>query len=203
MKKLFAFALLPAAALLLAGCAWLNQPIEVPTSAPVPTASVSIPTPGPGLTHTPPPAKSTPSAKPTVSPSVQPSPTPAAVTPSPKPSASIKPSASPTPTATPVYRMITPEDAKALIGKEGTVLLDVRSKFEYDAGHIKGASLLPFDLISQDAKELPQDKADVIIVYCLSGWRSAIAAETLAGYGYTSVYDLGSILDWSYGTVTS
>jgi rhodanese-related sulfurtransferase len=97
--------------------------------------------------------------------------------------------------------MISPEDAKKLIGQGKVTLLDVRSQLEYSAGHIEGAVLLPFDLITADAPELPDDKDRTIIVYCFSGWRSAIACETIAGFGYTRVYDLGSITCWPYGTV--
>jgi rhodanese-related sulfurtransferase len=97
--------------------------------------------------------------------------------------------------------MISPEDAKELIDQGGVTLLDVRSKLEYGTGHIKGAVCLPFDLIAADAAGLPKDKDAVIIVYCFSGWRSTIACETLAGFGYTRVYDMGSITEWPYGTV--
>jgi len=192
MKKLFAYAALLAAALLLAGCAWLNEPvIEAPTPVPTPTTGVVIKTPG-AVSHTPSPAAVTP-------------PPAAAFSSSPtaKPSKSAAPKASPTPAATPVYRMISAADAKALLDKKDAVLLDVRSKTEYDAEHIKGAVLLPADLISEDAKELPQSKDTAVIIYCATGHRSAIAAETLAGYGYTRVYDLGSIKNWPYGTVSS
>jgi rhodanese-related sulfurtransferase len=38
-------------------------------------------------------------------------------------------------------------------------------------------------------------------VYCRTGRRSAIAAETLTGMGYTQVFDLGGIQSWPYDTV--
>ena len=100
-------------------------------------------------------------------------------------------------------RIITPEDARALIGTEGVTLLDVRAKYEYDEAHIEGAVLLPYDTITAASPELPPDKDGAIIVYCRSGRRSAIAADTLAELGYTNVYDLGGIQDWPYETVTN
>ncbi len=97
---------------------------------------------------------------------------------------------------------ITPDDARALIGTEGVTLLDVRAQYEYDEAHIDGALLLPYDTITADSPELPADKNSTIIVYCRSGRRSAIAADTLTALGYTNVYDLGGIQDWPYETVT-
>ena len=100
------------------------------------------------------------------------------------------------------YQTIIPEDAKALIGTSGVVLLDVRTKDEFDEAHIDGATLVPYDAIDQNVDKLPQDKDTTVIVYCRSGRRSAIAAETLLGMGYTQVFDLGGIQDWPYETVT-
>lgn len=104
--------------------------------------------------------------------------------------------------ATAQAKTISPEDAKAMIGTEGVVLLDVRTQEEYSEAHIDGAVLLPYDAIEPNADKLPKDKDTTIIVYCRSGRRSAIAAETLIGMGYVNVYDLGGIQGWPYETVT-
>ncbi len=100
-------------------------------------------------------------------------------------------------------RLITPDAARELIGKPNVTLLDVRAKYEFDEAHIDGALLLPYDTITADSPELPADKAATIIIYCRSGRRSAIAADTLEALGYTDVYDLGGIQDWPYETVSS
>ncbi len=78
-------------------------------------------------------------------------------------------------------------DSKAL-------LLDVRAKNEYDAGHIAGSVLMPYDAIKATFNEA--DKNQPIVVYCRSGRRSAIAAETLVAMGYTDVSDFGAIDNW-------
>jgi len=85
--------------------------------------------------------------------------------------------------------------------EEEYILLDVRTEEEYAEAHIEGAGLLPYDEIADRAEaELP-DKDAVILVYCKSGGRSEIAAKTLAGMGYSKVYDFGGINDWPYETV--
>lgn len=75
-------------------------------------------------------------------------------------------------------------------------LLDVRTSGEYGEGHIPGAVLLPYDMIEQQAAALLPDKGREIVVYCRSGRRSAIAAETLGKLGYGRVRDFGAVGGW-------
>jgi len=88
-----------------------------------------------------------------------------------------------------------------LAATPGVLLLDVRTAEEFAAGHIPGSQLLPYDEIIARVEELPADRQTPIIVYCRSGRRSAIAAETLAGLGFGEIYDLGGIQDWPFATV--
>jgi len=76
------------------------------------------------------------------------------------------------------------------------VLVDVRTQAEFDEGHIEGALLLPNDQIETLAIEQLTDKDAVILVYCRSGNRSAIASQLLIDLGYTNIYDFGGITDW-------
>ena len=102
------------------------------------------------------------------------------------------------------FKTVTPAQAKARIdAKEDLVILDVRTKEEYDEGHIADSVLLPYDAITAEsaAAKLP-DKSKPVFVYCRTGRRSAIAAQTLADLGYTAVFDLGGIQSWPYGTVS-
>jgi phage shock protein E len=87
---------------------------------------------------------------------------------------------------------------KALLAQNKAVVLDVRTAEEYAAGHIPGAQLLPFDAIdvSSASKFLPK-KTTPVVVYCHSGRRSGIAAQTLLGLGYTQVLDFGAIAHWT------
>lgn len=104
--------------------------------------------------------------------------------------------------AQPTWQTISPETARDMMDEaDSYVLLDVRTQEEYTAGHIDGAVLIPDFEISQRAEaELP-DKDAVILVYCRSGRRSALAAQELAAMGYTNVYDFGGIQDWGYDIV--
>lgn len=106
-------------------------------------------------------------------------------------------------TAEGAYMKISAEEAKEIMDGAGDfVLVDVREEDEYAAGHIEGARLIPYGKMEESAEtELP-DKEQTILVYCRSGRRSAIAARTLAGLGYTDVRDFGGIIDWPYDIET-
>lgn len=85
---------------------------------------------------------------------------------------------------------------KKIAAQADFILLDVRTQEEYDEGHIPGAVLLPYDKIAIQAAVVLPDQGKEVIVYCRSGRRSAIAAETLAKLGYTKVADFGGISRW-------
>ena len=94
---------------------------------------------------------------------------------------------------------ITAEEAKRIMDSaEGYIILDVREQYEYDAGHIPGAILIPYTQIEEKANEMLTDKDQLILVYCRSGRRSKIAAEALVELGYTNIKEFGGILDWPY-----
>lgn len=112
--------------------------------------------------------------------------------------------AAPTPTATPAeYRKISAKDAKARMDSgDEIIILDVRTQKEFDAGHIKGAILVPNETIIDKQPKLLSDLDAEILVYCRSGNRSAQAAKKLIAIGYTNVVDFGGIMDWPYEVVT-
>ena len=98
-----------------------------------------------------------------------------------------------------MYEQITAEEAKKIMDSgEEHILLDTREQDEFDEGHIPGAILIPYTEIENKAEEMLPDKDKLILVYCRSGRRSKIAAESLAKLGYTNVKEFGGIIDWSY-----
>ena len=101
-----------------------------------------------------------------------------------------------------MYEQITAEEAKKIMELgEDFVILDVREQDEYDMSHIPNAILLPYTQIDSKAEEMLSDKNKQILVYCRSGRRSKIAAESLAKLGYTNVKEFGGIIDWPYDVV--
>lgn len=84
--------------------------------------------------------------------------------------------------------------------KNEYVILDVRTKPEYDEVRIPGAVLLPLSDIETDAESVLPNKDMKIYVYCRSGSRSRQAAYLLLDMGYKNVYDFGGIIDYPYET---
>jgi phage shock protein E len=84
-------------------------------------------------------------------------------------------------------------EIKNLISK-GALIIDVRSKTEFDEGHYNGAKLIPYNEILSRISELG-DKNKPIILYCRSGRRSGIAKDTLIKAGFTNVINAGGLQD--------
>src|SRR5512145_1423159 len=89
-----------------------------------------------------------------------------------------------------------PAKLSALVdGKVGDyILVDVREREEYEAGHIRTAVNMPVGSILDNPPAARKDS--LIIVYCKSGKRSARAAGILEGLGYKGVIDFGGIDNW-------
>lgn len=97
------------------------------------------------------------------------------------------------------YYQIPQDEAKRIMDEESDyIIVDAREQSEYDEGHIKGAIIIPYTEIEQKAEEMLPDKEQLILVYCRSGRRSKIAAQSLADMGYTNVKEFGGIIDWQY-----
>ncbi|MBR5153157.1 MAG: rhodanese-like domain-containing protein [Clostridia bacterium] len=101
-----------------------------------------------------------------------------------------------------MYKQISAEDAKKIMDSgENHIILDAREQDEFDEGHIPKAILIPYTEIKSKAEEMLPDKDAQILVYCRSGRRSKIAAESLSYLGYTNVKEFGGIIDWPYEVV--
>jgi rhodanese-related sulfurtransferase len=99
---------------------------------------------------------------------------------------------------------ITPAEARAMIAKGNTLVIDVRDAPELEkSGKIAGAvhhsrGMLEFRADPESPyhdKNFAKDKN--IIVYCASGGRSALAGKTLKDMGYTQVFNMGAFKDWA------
>lgn len=73
------------------------------------------------------------------------------------------------------------------------LLLDVRTREEYDEVHADGSQLVPLDQLSQTDLEIEKDVP--IFVHCKMGGRAEQAVEMLKEKGFTSVTNLGGISD--------
>lgn len=90
---------------------------------------------------------------------------------------------------------ITYEELKLRRAKNPEViLLDVRSKQEYQEYHLPGSICIPlYHLEEQIQKEVPKDAE--IIIYCQMGGRSKTAVKLLNKMGYSNVCQIEGGLD--------
>lgn len=94
-------------------------------------------------------------------------------------------------------KQVETETVKFLITKykDDLILLDVREKEEYKAGHIPKSVLIPLGELALRLNELDKQKA--VLVICRSGNRSLRAAEVLIKNGFKEVINYkGGLLSW-------
>ena len=99
------------------------------------------------------------------------------------------------------YHKISAEEAYEMMASQEVVVVDVRTREEYDSGHIENAVLVPNESIGSEMPEALPDKEATLLIYCRSGRRSKDAAQKLLALGYQSVYDFGGVIDWPYELV--
>jgi len=98
------------------------------------------------------------------------------------------------------FKNVSPIEAYKLIEeqKDNIIILDVRTPEEFkEDGHLKGAILIPVNILHQKVDELRKYKNDkIILVYCRSGNRSVLASRFLSNLGF-KVYNIkGGINEW-------
>ncbi len=86
-----------------------------------------------------------------------------------------------------------PVEAQALL-HDGAVLVDVREKSEWDAGHAPKAKHHPLGGLATSMTRLPQDRT--VVVVCRSGNRSARATKMLTNAGFDAVNLTGGMTAW-------
>ena len=99
------------------------------------------------------------------------------------------------------YHKISAEEAYEMMTSQEVVVVDVRTREEYDGGHIENAVLVPNESIGSEMPEALPDKEATLLIYCRSGRRGKQAAEKLLSLGYQNVYDFGGVIDWPYELV--
>ncbi len=94
-----------------------------------------------------------------------------------------------------IYKLLPFEQAKVMIDSRQVLLLDVRSKSEYDVMHITTSINMPVNDIEKHI--LRYEQSTPIMVYCSSGSRSKTAIQILNSLGYNNIYI------WEYGALAT
>lgn len=94
------------------------------------------------------------------------------------------------------YRQVRVTQVRDLV-ERGEVIIDVRERYEYQAGHIKGSLSIPLSELRQRINEIPRNRP--VYLHCRTGQRSYNAVMALQNLGYDNVYNItGSFLGLSY-----
>lgn len=92
---------------------------------------------------------------------------------------------------------IGPQQAVMLINRNDGVVLDIRDKKDYDAGHIVDSMHIPHTKLSAQLAELEKLKSRPIIVVCKMGQHSGDACKMLQSAGFEQVVRLrGGMAEW-------
>ena len=96
------------------------------------------------------------------------------------------------------YKKISQEEAvKMLSENPDAKLLDCRFPVDYEKRHIPGAIHFPLEAaVAENFEKIP-DKDAPLITYCGDGNRGGLTAKVLVEKGYTNVYTMGGIIDWT------
>jgi rhodanese-related sulfurtransferase len=101
------------------------------------------------------------------------------------------------PAAEAAVRHVNPEAAQKLVAEKGVVVLDIRTREEFKARHIAGATNINFrapDFAKQIAA-LPKDKP--YLLHCASGNRSTQLLPVFKQHDFKSLYHLdGGMKAW-------
>lgn len=83
------------------------------------------------------------------------------------------------------YTIANVEELKSFLKNHQTVLVDVREASEYRSGHIPNAINIPLRTLSHNLNQIPRDRP--VVLYCSSGYRSAMGVMTLHLLGYENI----------------
>ena len=86
-------------------------------------------------------------------------------------------------------------DKACEILNNGGKLIDVRTPAEFSQGCLPNAISLPLQSIM--AADNIFEKEDSLVLYCVSGARTASSKQYLDQMGYKNVYDLGSFKNYN------
>ena len=89
-----------------------------------------------------------------------------------------------------------PLDAVRLLN-QGALMVDVRTRAEFESGHVIDARHLPQEQVAQAAESLKKFREKILIACCESGMRSGAATRVLKNPGFTKVVNLrGGLQAW-------
>jgi len=83
------------------------------------------------------------------------------------------------------YAIANTDALKSIVKRDHAALVDVRQPSEYSSGHIPNAINIPLQTLVTNLDKIPGDRP--VILYCATGYRTAMGVMTLQMLGHTNV----------------
>ena len=81
---------------------------------------------------------------------------------------------------------------------QSLIILDVRTREEFNSGRIKNSINIPHDLLLSDISLVADYKNEKVVVYCRSGKRAKLVLNRLSDEGFRTLIDVdGDMLAWN------
>ncbi len=86
---------------------------------------------------------------------------------------------------------LSPQQVVDLINRQGAVVVDLRERKDFSAGHIVGALNIPSTALESRLDEIQNRKGHPIVLVCAMGQHAGTAGTTLRKAGFAQVTRLG------------
>ena len=88
-------------------------------------------------------------------------------------------------------------EATTMINREDALVLDIRDKNDFKAGHLVDALNIPYASLANRMGELEAHKNRPIILVCKTGQTVSMAGKMLREKGFNAVRMKGGMMEWN------
>lgn len=91
---------------------------------------------------------------------------------------------------------VSPAQAIQMINKEDALVVDIRDKKDFSAGHLSNAKNIPFASLAGRMGELEPHKSHPLILVCKTGTTVSVASKMLKEKGFNAIRMSGGMMEW-------
>ncbi len=88
-------------------------------------------------------------------------------------------------------------EATTMINRQNALVLDIRDKADFKAGHIVNAVNIPYASLAQRMNELDKERERPIVLVCKTGQTVSMAGKMLREKGFNAVRMKGGMMEWN------
>lgn len=88
-------------------------------------------------------------------------------------------------------------EATTMINRQNALVLDIRDKADFKAGHLVNAVNIPYASLAQRMNELDKERERPIVLVCKTGQTISMAGKMLREKGFNAVRMKGGMMEWN------